>query len=136
MNKRVAVVFGSRSVEHEVSVITAQQVMRALETGRYDVVPIYIMCDPNDIRSVSMVRAPFSQRPTIYIYDSYPGCVGFSQKLFRLHDTLLEVARELMSQCGCESGCPSCVGPALEVGETGKKSAMKLIQLATADLAQ
>ena len=41
-NKRVAVIFGSRSVEHEVSVITAQQVIRALEAGKHDVVPIYI----------------------------------------------------------------------------------------------
>lgn len=42
MGKRVAVIFGSRSVEHEVSVITAHQVMRALEAGMYSVIPIYI----------------------------------------------------------------------------------------------
>ncbi len=42
-NKRtVGVVFGSRSVEHDVSIVTAQQVMRALRPEKYDVVPIYI----------------------------------------------------------------------------------------------
>src|ERR1051326_7645233 len=39
---RVGVVFGSRSVEHEVSVITGQQVIAALDRSKYDVVPIYI----------------------------------------------------------------------------------------------
>ena len=42
MGKRVAVIFGSRSVEHEVSVITAHQVMRALEAGMHSVIPVYI----------------------------------------------------------------------------------------------
>ncbi len=106
--------------------------LKALSNVLVNVVPIYIMCDPSDIRSVSMVRAPFSQRPTIYIYDNYPGGVGFSQKLFRLYDSLLEVARDLIAQCKCDNGCPSCVGPSLEVGETGKRSAMKLIEIATA----
>src|SRR5579885_1429984 len=39
---RVGVVFGSRSVEHEVSVITGQQVIAALDKARYEIVPIYI----------------------------------------------------------------------------------------------
>jgi D-alanine-D-alanine ligase len=39
---RLAVIFGSRSVEHEVSVITAQQIMAAADPAKYDVVPIYI----------------------------------------------------------------------------------------------
>jgi D-alanine-D-alanine ligase len=42
MGKRVAVVFGSRSGEHEVSVISAHQVMEALEVAGHDVLPIYI----------------------------------------------------------------------------------------------
>jgi D-alanine-D-alanine ligase len=39
---RLAVIFGSRSVEHEVSVITAQQVMAAADADKYEVVPIYV----------------------------------------------------------------------------------------------
>lgn len=42
MKKRVAVIFGSQSVEHEVSIITAQQVMRAIDAERYETVPVYI----------------------------------------------------------------------------------------------
>ncbi|MBO9308284.1 MAG: D-alanine--D-alanine ligase [Chloroflexi bacterium] len=38
----VGVIFGSRSVEHDVSIVTAQQIMRALDPAKYEVVPIYI----------------------------------------------------------------------------------------------
>jgi D-alanine-D-alanine ligase len=43
--KTIGVIFGSRSVEHDVSVVTAQQVMQALRPEKYDVVPIYITRD-------------------------------------------------------------------------------------------
>ncbi len=39
---RVGVIFGGRSVEHEVSVITAQQVMAAFDKSKYEVIPIYL----------------------------------------------------------------------------------------------
>jgi D-alanine-D-alanine ligase len=38
----VAVVFGGRSVEHDVSIVTAHQIMRAFDRERYTVVPVYI----------------------------------------------------------------------------------------------
>ena len=38
----VGVIFGGRSVEHDVSVVTGQQIMRAFPTERYEVVPLYI----------------------------------------------------------------------------------------------
>jgi DEAD/DEAH box helicase domain-containing protein len=92
------------------------------------VAAIFMMCDVRDIRSVPMARAPLTQKPTIFIYDNHPGGVGFSKRLFNMHDDLLVAARELIAGCKCESGCPSCVGPALEVGEMGKKSAKKLAE--------
>lgn len=43
MNKiKVAVIFGSRSVEHEVSVVTAMQILANLDTNKYEVIPVYI----------------------------------------------------------------------------------------------
>ncbi|HDP98159.1 MAG TPA: DEAD/DEAH box helicase [bacterium] len=104
--------------------------LQALANVLGNVAPLYIMADPADLRSIPMVKATFTQKPTIYIYDAYPGGVGFSRKLFYVHDDLLEAAKQLILECGCQSGCPSCVGPALEVGETGKNDALKLLQLA------
>lgn len=42
---RVAVLFGGRSPEHEVSIITGIQVMNALDENKYDVLPVYIAKD-------------------------------------------------------------------------------------------
>ena len=93
--------------------------------------PIYLMCDPGDIHVVYQVRATFTQRPTIYIYDSYPGGVGFSDKLYELHSELFETAAEMVRQCGCETGCPSCVGPLNEFTGTDnpKELTLKLIEM-------
>lgn len=104
--------------------------LRALANVLVQVAPIRVLCDPTNIRSHPMVRSPFSGRPTVYLYDSYPGGVGFSRKLFACHHDLLQGARELINQCECTEGCPSCVGPALEVGHTGKDGAIRLIDAA------
>jgi D-alanine-D-alanine ligase len=39
---RIAVLFGGRSAEHDVSVLSATNVMRALEPAKYDAVPVFI----------------------------------------------------------------------------------------------
>lgn len=103
--------------------------LRALANVLQNITAILVMYDPRDIVAIPMVRAPFSRMPTIYIYDNHAGGVGFSRKIFHLHNDLLLAARELIERCGCSAGCPSCVGPVLEVGEDGKKSALNLISL-------
>ena len=42
MKTRLGVIFGGRSTEHEISVLSAQQAMAAVDTDRYEIVPIYI----------------------------------------------------------------------------------------------
>jgi DEAD/DEAH box helicase domain-containing protein len=93
--------------------------------------PIYLMCSPGDIRVVHQVRSTFTQRPTVYIYDNYPGGVGFSDKLYELHGELFETAAAMVEGCGCESGCPSCVGPLNEFTGTDdpKGLTLRLIKL-------
>ena len=93
-----------------------------------NITPLFIMCDPMDIRSIPMTRAPFSQRPTIYIYDNYPGGIGLSQKLMDYPYPLFSAALNLVNNCACQTGCPSCVGPILEVGEQGKSQARKMLE--------
>src|SRR6266404_5135227 len=45
--------------------------------------------------------------PNLYIYDAYPGGIGFSEPLYRAYHTLLDRTLELISSCPCENGCPS-----------------------------
>ncbi|HUI41600.1 MAG TPA: DEAD/DEAH box helicase [Terriglobia bacterium] len=66
--------------------------------------------------------------PNVYLYDKYPGGIGLSAPLYRLSATLLENARRLIENCDCEAGCPSCVGPAGEIGENGKEVALAILR--------
>ncbi|MGD0222806.1 MAG: DEAD/DEAH box helicase [Terriglobia bacterium] len=74
----------------------------------------------------TVVRKIFE--PNIYLYDSYPGGVGLSEPLFRMSDSLLAKTYKLISECPCPTGCPSCVGPAGEIGEKGKEVALEILR--------
>jgi DEAD/DEAH box helicase domain-containing protein len=65
--------------------------------------------------------------PNLYLYDAYPGGIGFSEPLYRVHDLLLRRTRELVAPCPCEQGCPSCVGPAGEKSERTKEVALAIL---------
>jgi DEAD/DEAH box helicase domain-containing protein len=65
--------------------------------------------------------------PNLYLYDAYPGGIGFSEPLYRAHDLLLQHTRELIAACPCESGCPSCVGPTGDQSERAKEVALAIL---------
>ena len=65
--------------------------------------------------------------PNLYLFDAYPGGIGFSEPLFRVHDLLLSKTRELIAACGCENGCPSCVGPASDLAPRTKEAALAIL---------
>ena len=74
------------------------------------IAPIYLMCAPQDISVVYHVKDTFTGRPTIYLYDSVPGGIGLSDKVYEMRYQLFSRARELLEACPCRDGCPSCVG--------------------------
>ncbi|MEP6808123.1 MAG: DUF1998 domain-containing protein, partial [Chloroflexota bacterium] len=71
--------------------------------------------------------APFTGRPTLYLYDAVPGGVGLTERLFTLTDELVRACHEAVDSCGCKDGCPACVGPAIEVGHRGKAVVAELL---------
>ena len=77
----------------------------------HGIAPLFLMCDPHDVGVASEARSPYTGAPTVYLYDAIPGGVGFAERLFRIRDLLLERASEHLEACGCDDGCPSCVGP-------------------------
>jgi DEAD/DEAH box helicase domain-containing protein len=89
--------------------------------------PLFLMCDPHDLGLAVEVRSPHTERPTVYLFDMTPGGVGFSERLFRATDALLERAREHLAACDCEAGCPACVGPAYALGADVKAAVAELI---------
>jgi DEAD/DEAH box helicase domain-containing protein len=92
---------------------------------------LLLMCDPRDL-GVALTEdisgGLLAWEPNLYLYDSYAGGVGLSAPLYRLTDRLLLQTGELIDSCGCETGCPACVGPAGEIGERGKQAAREILR--------
>ena len=65
--------------------------------------------------------------PRIFLYDAYPGGIGFSEPLFSMHVDLLTRTRELIAECPCDNGCPSCVGPVGQTGPLAKTVALRIL---------
>jgi DEAD/DEAH box helicase domain-containing protein len=65
--------------------------------------------------------------PNLYLFDAYPGGIGFSDPLYRAHELLMARTRELIVGCRCESGCPSCVGPAGNLAPRAKEAALAIL---------
>ncbi len=63
----------------------------------------------------------------VFLYDNYPGGIGCSAPLYRMHDALLAQTRELIDACPCDVGCPSCVGPVGDIGPRAKRVALELL---------
>ena len=91
------------------------------------VAAVLLMVDPRDLGLVSQVRSPHSEAPTVYLYEAMPGGVGLSERLFARHDELVAGARDLISACECETGCPACTGPRLDPAVDAKALALRLL---------
>ncbi|MDQ7821411.1 MAG: DEAD/DEAH box helicase [Candidatus Eremiobacteraeota bacterium] len=74
--------------------------------------------------------------PTIFLYDDYPGGIGFSPLLYDYHGTLLSRSLSIVSRCPCSAGCPSCVGPPEEMGKESKKTALEFLRRVLRDESQ
>jgi DEAD/DEAH box helicase domain-containing protein len=127
--------------------------LRGLTHLLHHLAPLFLMCDVRDLGSwlgdaappePGGTDAPGSRvltterararllaverfEPTVYLYDSQPGGVGLTERLFELMGPLLARARETIRACACRAGCPSCVGPVNAVGRRAKTVAAALL---------
>ena len=94
--------------------------------------PLHLMCDRADLgvsvdrgaairesQTTRSCRRPTPHRPplplpTVTIYERIAAGLGFSARLYEIHDELLAAARSLIAGCSCRRGCPACVGPVLD----------------------
>jgi len=84
--------------------------------------------DPSSVvSSKNDLRPHFPDEPRVFIYDNYPGGIGFSEPLFRMHAELLSRTHELIAGCECEHGCPTCVGPVGNTGPLAKVVALRIL---------
>jgi DEAD/DEAH box helicase domain-containing protein len=83
--------------------------LHAVEHAAIAILPMFALCDRNDIGGVSTPLHPDTGRPQIFIYDAYPGGIGISEKGFDLIEELWQTTLKAIEECPCEDGCPSCV---------------------------
>jgi DEAD/DEAH box helicase domain-containing protein len=100
------------------------------------VAQLLLMCDGHDVgisidgnEGGDRSGGPGTGPTRIFVYDNYPGGIGFSQPLFRMHGELLETTRRLIGECECEIGCPGCVGPVGNTGPLAKEAALRILDL-------
>jgi DEAD/DEAH box helicase domain-containing protein len=91
------------------------------------VAQLFLMCDRHDIGL--SIDTSDERRPQVFVYDNYPGGIGFSQPLYRMHDEVVRATRALIADCACESGCPGCVGPVGDTGPLAKAAALRILDL-------
>ncbi len=101
------------------------------------VASLLLMCDPRDLGvalTEDITGGIAMWEPNLYLYDSYAGGIGLSAPLYRLSDQLFRQTMELIQSCGCEAGCPACVGPVGEIGDKGKEVATAILALLNRDV--
>jgi len=76
-----------------------------------EVAPFYVMCDTQDIGTV--VDASNLGRDALFLYDRYPGGMGYARRCLERIDELMSTIHTVIKECACADGCPSCVGAAV-----------------------
>lgn len=86
---------------------------------------------------VDLDRMAREFRPTVFLYDNYPGGIGLSTPLFDLRREVVTRAHALVGACECAHGCPACIGPILasdeQRGFSPKRAALQVLELFGAD---
>ena len=70
--------------------------------------PLFAMCDPSDMGAV--LNSKNLGRQALFVFDRYPGGLGFAEQAYHRWEELLAACRALLADCPCDDGCPSCVG--------------------------
>jgi DEAD/DEAH box helicase domain-containing protein len=83
--------------------------LHATEHAAIALLPLFALCDRNDIGGLSTPAHPDTGNAQVFIYDAYPGGIGIAEKGFELIEQLWQATLKAISECPCESGCPSCI---------------------------
>ena len=83
--------------------------LHALEHAAISMFPLFALCDRGDIGGICYVHHPQISKGAIFIYDGVPGGVGLAERGFEIIEELLQKTIDLIGECDCEEGCPSCI---------------------------
>ena len=83
--------------------------IHAMEHAGIGIMPLLVLADRNDFGGISTPMHPQTGTPAVFIYDALPGGAGLSAQAYTQADALLSRTLDVITQCPCETGCPSCV---------------------------
>ncbi|MCR4394233.1 MAG: DUF1998 domain-containing protein, partial [Dehalococcoidales bacterium] len=83
--------------------------IHAVEHAAIGILPLFALCDRNDIGGVSTPLHPDTGKAQIFIYDAHPGGIGIAEKGYELVIELWEKTFRAVAECPCQDGCPSCI---------------------------
>jgi DEAD/DEAH box helicase domain-containing protein len=83
--------------------------LHAAEHALIAITPFFAMCDRWDIGGLSTPLHKDTDLATIFIYDGFQGGIGIAEKAFEVFSQLAQTTYELVRDCPCEAGCPSCI---------------------------
>ena len=83
--------------------------LHAAEHAAIAILPLFALCDRNDIGGVSTPLHPDTGKAQIFIYDAHPGGIGIAEKGFALIEELWQTTLKAITECPCQEGCPSCI---------------------------
>ncbi|AEB23353.1 MULTISPECIES: DEAD/DEAH box helicase [Bacillus] len=115
-----------KETDSEIGEKTLEQLLLGIAHVLQHIVPVYVMCDRNDVHVVPQIKAAHTGLPTIFLYDHYPGGIGLADEVYKRFDEINEGAERLIRQCPCQDGCPSCIGSEIE-GIDAKKAILRLL---------
>ena len=83
--------------------------LHACEHAAIGILPLFALCDRNDIGGVSTPFHPDTGKAQIFVYDAHPGGIGIAEKGFEMILDLWQATLKAMQECPCVDGCPSCI---------------------------
>ena len=83
--------------------------LHAAEHAAIGLLPLFALCDRNDIGGLSTPLHPDTGKPQVFIHDGHPGGVGIAEHGYEVIEELWRATLEVVSECPCESGCPGCI---------------------------